>query len=392
MIKKDFLDGIEFRIIRDYKIHKSRKICYCKANSYLKKEIDKINKSILIDKKVYFSNKKQIITDIEKLSKRVLKDYTVVKFDFKKFYNTVNINYVIQKCDINKSLSIKQQIFLRDYADFLKYCMPGINLNTTLIEVIAKEFDKELINNCQDIIFYERYVDDVILIIKRKISIEEIKNILDTAVDKVFFDENIIFKNKTQIHYEKKFAYFTNDDLPKSIDFLDITMTFADKITIDISEKEKLKFKNLIKNIILKYNQNQDALRILLKILAKGIVYKKVKNNKINWVFKGIASKYRFISQYDCFVEKEDFCKDIYKKIFIELDLPIPYFLKGEKSSEGFNIKYNIQNKKYFVLDEKKGLPKEKLLNIMIKLGKNYNKSVKYLDMSKDLLKICYLT
>ncbi len=377
-------ENLKFRMIKVKKMAKKRKFVTVRPNSFEKTIIDEINKIILKEKKVCFNNKVQIASHLDKIVKK-LRNYTIVRFDFKNYFNSLNLNYILEKCQINRLLNDFQQNFLKDYANFLKYCMPGINLNTTMAEVIASEFDREIKNTYKDIAFYERFVDDVIMIVNRRVPEDEIKARLTSTVNKIFYDESIGYKNKTQIHFDTKFNCFTDKDTPKSVNVLDFKISFADTITIGIADKEKIRFKKQIEDIILRYQDNDRALKTILKILARGVIYKKIRKNKTKWECKGFVSKYRLYSRYDCFKEDENFCKTVFIQAFIGLGLPVPFYL-NEKC---YDIIYNIKNKKYFVLDKISGVPRGKLVKIMANIGKKYDENTKYFDIASDLLKIC---
>lgn len=122
----------------------------------------------------------------------------------------------------------------------------------------------------------------------------------------------------------------------------------------------------------------------MLNILAKGIIYKKIRNNREKWVFKGFVSKYRFLSQFRNFGLSKDYYIELLKQILIQYNLL--NLFKNDLNK--YDIVYNAEHKKYFVLDKRLGISKEKLLKIMTVLGKNYNYDVKYFDIAKDLIKI----
>lgn len=385
MDRQYFNENFSFKLIKNNKMAKKRKFVIVKPKSHAKLQIDEINKIILKDKNVDFNNKKNIIAGIDNFIQQNLKEYTVVRCDFKNYYNSLNINYIIEKCELNSLLNEKQQIFLKDYADFLKYCRPGINLNTTLSEVIAEEFDKELKSTYRDIVLYIRFVDDIFMIMDKKVDEGEIKFRLSSTIEKVFYDKNINYKNKTQIPFDRKFEFFNSEQLPKSINYLDMKIDFFDKITISVGYKEKDKFNEQLKKVILKYHNNDRAMKTILKILAKGVIYKEIKNHKVKWAYKGYVSKYRFYSKVTNFNKDEHFCQNVFKNAFIKLNLPVPSYL-NEKC---YDIIDNVKNKRYFVLDKTRGIPREKLLKIMENLGEKYDNNAKYFDIAKNLIKIC---
>ena len=80
---------------------KKRKFVTVRPNSFEKTIIDEINKIILKEKKVCFNNKVQIASHLDKIVKK-LRNYTIVRFDFKNYFNSLNLNYILEKCQINR--------------------------------------------------------------------------------------------------------------------------------------------------------------------------------------------------------------------------------------------------------------------------------------------------
>lgn len=381
-MEKDFeIKNFEFWIYKDKKSQKKRKIVSCKKDTNEYKLLSKINNKILHSKNITFNNKNKIYTALYQLINNKISDYTVAVCDFKDFGHSLNINYCIEKCNVNEFLNAGENYFLRQYADYIKTCRGGINLNTTLAQLILNEFDNEIKSTYKDIIFYERYADDLFIIFNSLLNVQEVQQRLKNIVEKVFYDKDINFANKTELHFDKKFSCFNSQNLPQSFDFLGFNIKFDKKITFDFTENDKAKIKKQIGNIILKYQHSYQSLRIALGILAKGIVYK---NKKGKWVFKGFGSRFRFLARFKNFDYQKGFYKSLLKEEFLEKGLKLPSFL----NDAGYDLVYNVEHKRFFILDQKGGISKERLLKIMKTLGKNYASDISYSVMVKDLLNI----
>lgn len=363
---------------------KKRKLIYVKNFTFEKRIISEIDKIIRKKTSLKFTNKNQIYESIYEFLGQGIDNYTVLKCDFKDFGNSVNINYVIDKFSICDYLDKNMQPYLQQYATIVSTCRGGIDLNSTLLEILAQEFDRVFKLYNDDILLYERFVDDLFVIFKGKLNVDEIKERLSCSINKVFFDEKIAHKNKTKMHFEEKFNCFTSNDLPKRIDFLGFSIIFDDKIKFDITERNKQKFRNQIKKFIINYKDNPQALKVAFDILSKGIVYKKVHNKKQKWIYKGFASKCRFLYRFDNFDISQIDYLGLIKNVYEELKIEVPKFLYYSK----YDIRHNIIHNKFFVLEEKGGLPKDKLIKIMRTFGRNYDINTKYFDIAKDLLKI----
>lgn len=368
---------------RNQETHKKRRVIELKNNSFEKRYINEINKKIIKIFNIKYTNKNDIYSKLYEFSFNKPQNYTVLRCDFKNYGNSLNINYILEKYNIKKYINGDYNNFLKDYANTIKNCQSGVNLHTTLIEIISKDFDRQLQTSYDDIVFYERYVDDLLIIFNKVLDFNEIKKRLDKIIIKVFYDKKYAFKNNVKIHYDKKFELFNSNNLPTSFDFLGFRINFDKKITFGITDKDKIKLETKMTRLITTYKNNESALKNIFNILSKGIVYKKIKNNNEKWIFKGFASKCRFLARFDNFTIPSQFYEDLKHKTFEKLNLPYPKFL--DKSC--YNLEYNIKSNRYFVLDKKAGLPKEKLLEIVKTFDINCREA-KYFDLAKIILKL----
>ncbi len=101
-----------------------------------------------------------------------MSDFTIVKFDFKDYFNSVSSIYVYERY-------IKDKILDREYLDIIELFVystiktyMGLCCSNAIVEIISQKFDdlinKEFINN--GMILYERYIDDCIIILNDHIS------------------------------------------------------------------------------------------------------------------------------------------------------------------------------------------------------------------------------
>lgn len=97
-----------------------------------------------------------------------MKNFTIVKFDFKDYFNSVSSIYTFEKY-IKSNLSNRQEIdLLENFVYKTKYAYAGLPTSNAIAEIIAKEFDSIIryTFSGKGLIFYERYIDDSILILK----------------------------------------------------------------------------------------------------------------------------------------------------------------------------------------------------------------------------------
>ena len=377
-------ENFEFITYHDKRKSKKRKLVMCKKGTNEYKQISKINKILIKNKKVVFNNKNKIFTNLYKIVKNNINNYTVVLCDFKDFGHSLNINYCLEKCDIKELLNREENEFLQKYANFIKNCKGGISINTTLAQIILSEFDKNFKDSYEDIAFYERYADDIFVIFNSILNKQDVEERFNKIVNNIFYDKEIGYFNKTKLHFDKKFVCFNSNSLPNSFDFLGINLTFDKTVTFNITKNDIVKVQEQIKKLILTYKNNEKALRLALNIVAKGIVYKKIKNNKEKWIFKGLASKCRFLLRFDNCALSDTFYRDILIQIFKDMGIKIPNYIYDD----AFDMVKNVKNRRFFVLDKKSGLTKNKLIEIMQILGYNFDENEKYFVIAKKLIDI----
>lgn len=89
-----------------------------------------------------------------------MSDYTIFKFDFSDFFNTVSSEYVYHKYIQSASLERYQDKLMANFVNATKYTFAGLNTSNILCEIIARDFDQRLVQRFskQGIILYKRYI------------------------------------------------------------------------------------------------------------------------------------------------------------------------------------------------------------------------------------------
>ena len=98
-----------------------------------------------------------------------MSDFTIVKFDFKDYFNSISSIYVFEKY-LKHNLSDRHEIdLIESFVYSTKYAYAGLCTSNAIAEIIAGYFDEEVKQTFfqNGIIFYERYIDDSILNFKR---------------------------------------------------------------------------------------------------------------------------------------------------------------------------------------------------------------------------------
>ena len=129
------------------------------------------------------------------------KDFTIIRFDFKNYFDSISSEYVFKKSLMKYNFSKDESDLLQQYIEAVPFCNAGLALSNIFAEEMGRIFDYKVKMLIPNIIFYKRYVDDGILILNKIIDEKRIKYLLQLALDEIFFDKSIIskYKNKTKI-------------------------------------------------------------------------------------------------------------------------------------------------------------------------------------------------
>ena len=146
-----------------------------------------------------------------------MQDFTIYKFDFKDFFNSISNDYVNQNYLKDSNLSRAEKALITQYCNCFKYTFSGLSLSNTLCELVARDFDNILNQKLKDlgIIFYQRYIDDCLIISNINIKEDSLKKIIEEAISSVFYKDNTNIKCKVKLN-PNKFNYISKYDLNQS--------------------------------------------------------------------------------------------------------------------------------------------------------------------------------
>lgn len=361
-----------------------------------------LNRLVVSKYKLKFNNRNKIILGLFNVLKALknFKDYTIIRFDFSKYFDSISCRYVYEKYLKELDFTKEQKKCLGAYVSSMKYCTAGLPLSNTFAEIIGQDFDTEIRKHFKGIIFYARYVDDGILILNNKQTLDNVKDSLNDVINITFYDNTILGKkvNKTKIDYNTKFDYLTNSNIKQHFDYLGYSIELENKsnnikVTLGLTLQKQKKYYNKTKNLIMNFAKKPEKLRIILKLFSRRVVYTILKNNGTKrWISKGIVYNYKDLF---FFGEKIDhktktYLSSLFNKCFSELKISVPYYLKNVNSSRGYNLFYCLKNNKTFILDENIGIKENHLDNLLKVVAPDYNcNNKKYNDKVKQLLIEC---
>lgn len=195
----------------------------------------------------------------------------LIRVDIKNFFESIPQQKLLDKILNNTLLSVLSKKFinqiLEEYneqmglsGDDVKRGVPrGVGISSYLAELYLKDIDNK-IKSMNDVIYYARYVDDIIIIISPSFPKKEINNYFN-YID-IFFNEVDLKIHATGEKY-KLIDLTKNDNTDKTYEFtylgytIYITHTANNKIKTEygLSEKKKRKIEERIEKSILHFNK-----------------------------------------------------------------------------------------------------------------------------------------
>lgn len=316
--------------------------------------------------------------------------FTIVKFDFKDYFNSVSAPYVFEKC-IKPRLTRRMELdLINEFCYSTKYAYAGLCTSNAISEIIAKTFDDALKVkfSSKGLLFYERYIDDCILLLNERIEMDDIKQSIHELLNDIFHCElgTDICKCKTKFN-DDKFRYLSSKTISSttySLDYLGyeflFSLTHQSKINVQygITESKRKKYCKRVDKIIELYKSpsspdynNLELLRHRILAFASREVYisKHFKSNV--WKVKGFISNYgelRYLLDSPLLEgDTNAFLKNMIVDSFNRNGVPLPYFLK----TNGYNLFDNLKRNKTLLLVDTLGYDYESLSTLCQKIGIN---------------------
>ena len=333
------------RLIKSYeeKQFVEQILCYC-----VKRILDRVSK-------VRYPNRNKICRSIFNILPAVVKmqDFVIARFDFKDFFNSVNSRYVFEEY-IKKRLTDRQELeLIENYVTQTNFAYAGLRPSNAIAEIAAREFDQKLKLRMDDkgLIFYERYIDDGLMILNQFVSEEELKRTLNSVISEVFGNTKNNVRNHVKLN-QSKFNYVSarDDFSQKDVAFLGYKFIFqkatSQKIQVcyGISDEKKEKYSKKIKKFIRAYQSskipdeknNSVLLRHRILNFARRQVYLAKHYNGLIWKVKGFISNYgelRYLLDDRQHIEQSTikFLENAIIDAFNDCGCKVPPYLKGNK-------------------------------------------------------------
>jgi len=337
----------------------------------------------LLDRRYYitYPNRNTYIHSLFDLLNAVkdMNDFTIMKFDFEDFFNSISSSYVYERYIKNSTLERDQKDLLYNFCQATKYTYAGLSTSNIIIEIITKQFDeliRQIFSN-YGLIYYRRYIDDGILIFNKYIDNNTCQSLIDDAIKYVFLDftvpSPVICKARLNLsklrHISKRDLVAINPNC-KEFDFLgyQFVMNLDNKkkvsIKYGITQKKIDKYNDKIDKIISSCNGEQgEYLRHCIRAYTQRTVYRQKKYNYEIWKVKGFIANYGELRYY---VDRltpatKAFLENMVRDGFTRAGIDIPYYLKGKEDENPYNLYNNLVKKRTLLFVEGIGISRETL-------------------------------
>ena len=336
-----------------------------------------------------------------------MNDFVIVRADFKSFFDSVKSEYVYEKYILPSIIKREDKQLLEKYVENFKYCYAGLCLSNGMTEIVCKDFDIVLKARLSEygVFFYERYVDDMLIMFNNYISENRIKNIIRETIIEVFGSCPVRLSSSSG-----KFSYISRRNLVPSQNFNFLGYEFFILKTVNgrgveiidfeygIAEKKRTKYSNMIERAFINYKLtgNDEVFRQQLKIFSSRVVIaRQILGSNFDWLTKGVIANYNELQNVCHYlnVDTKTFLSDLFYQLLRKYDIKRPYFLPKRTSNEEsiYNLYSNMKRNRSLLFEESIGVPKEVVLEWIHKIdpfysayGKDYYRIVvEYLEMIK---------
>jgi hypothetical protein len=339
--------------------------------------------------KVKYPNRNKAIHTLFDFLKAVkqMSEFTIIKFDFKDYFNSVSSSYVFEKY-IRKQMTDRAEAeLIALFAKQTRYSYAGLNTSNLFSEIIAVKFDELLKQSFarHGLLFFERYIDDTIIILNRHLEQTVCDKILKEALNEIYYDKSVSTAVPCKTKYNlSKFKMITRrsiSPIESSVDFLGYEFFFKNdtaaktSIQYGITLEKQEKYNGRMDEIIADYQATNDMelLRHRIEAFTSRTVYMSKKFNSNVWKAKGFISNYgelRFlINTYLLHPDTKSYLEDMVENAFLRNGVPPPYFLSGAKTRRGYNLLKNMEVNKTMLFVENVGYDKAGLEKVCRQIG-----------------------
>ena len=312
-----------------------------------------------------------------------MNDYSIFRFDFEDFFNSVSSEYVFKKYISSSSLERYQIELFEKFVNETKFAYAGLNTSNIFCEIIAQKFDELLALKFKGhgLIFYRRYIDDGILIFNKRVGLDQCLSCISEVIEDIFFDKMVIPAKKCRTRLNNsKTKYLSSYDLATlncdgEFDFLGYKFVLSPKFDnkgqiktkfkYGITQKKIDKYTRRVDGLIKEYqsNGNVELLRHQIKAFSFRTVYQIPKYKSFVWKSKGFISNYQELRyRMDLLTdETKDFMQNVILNAFRNKGIVLPYFLTNDTKESIYNLYNNMSRYRTLLFVEPIGINKDGL-------------------------------
>ncbi|PXX29720.1 antiviral reverse transcriptase Drt3a [Arenibacter sp. ARW7G5Y1] len=299
----------------------------------------KINDSLKRFYKVKQADRNLIVNQIIILLQEAV-PMSIIKLDLKKFYESIDRKWIIDKLRDDALLSARAINVLEDFFELSEFTsftgLPrGIGISATLSELYLRDFDRK-VNRLDSVYYYARYVDDIILF-----TTKAPEEILKEIKEKKLLREPLLFNDKKTKKYEVN-NYDKASEKELNFEYLGYKFLFTDcckkakneftdkKIEVSIAQSKVNKYKTRIVRSFLDYLKNGDfsLLEDRMKFLTGNYPIKR-NTSEGTILYAGLYYNYPFIND---------------KKTLEELTIFLRKIINSKNKSFGTKINSSLSN------------------------------------------------
>lgn len=326
-------------------------------------------------------------------SVRQMSEFTIIKFDFKDYFNSVSSIYVFEKY-IDSELETRFETdLIKDFVEQTRYAYAGLCTSNVISEIIAQKFDEKIkmVFSGDGLLFFERYIDDSIIVLNKHISEDRCAEILTQALNEVYHSAIIGTKTRCKTRFNnRKFVYISRRTLTGSVccvDFLGYEFALRlnnakVELKCGITETKKKKYNKRMDEFIAAYKGkgtvpgeegDLELLRHRVAAFTQRTVYASKHFNSSQWKVKGFIANYgelRYLIDTPIIDSNtKTFLSDMVEKAFYRAELPLPYFIKGAVGKKGYSLLENLKYNKTMLLVDHIGVDRNTLEKMCQKIG-----------------------
>lgn len=362
------------------------------ALKYLKRRLD-------IEFDIKYANRKCIMRELFPIIENIscLGDFTIFRFDFKHFFESVEVRKIFDKYILNTNLRRYEKDLLEQLTELYKYCFAGLPTSNAFIEIVANRFDQVLKSKFgyKGLCFYSRYVDDGILVFNEFVDKTYIEKILDDAIREVFNMPSV----KLNVDKTCYLTKYTGDLQFNYLGYQFEKKKRGDKVDFlfGIADSKIKKYQNKLDCIIKQYvkDNNIELFRHRILYYISRVVFYTNTNSRYSilgkWDVSGIIENYELLRKY--ITKKNRLIRStrvfLYDGVYYScvraglVNKKIPYFLRG-KGKEVYSLAYGLQRNKTLIFHPNIGWSADYLKEQITRLAPEMDlKKKSYRELSK---------